>query len=180
MISKVANRYARAVIEWLGSDDKKVSHVVDELEAFGALQKSHKELSQVLGSKRFPYQKQDEILSAVCEKAGAGADTVRVLRLLLEQGRIREVASITENIRLLILESQKVIPIRVQSAYDLSKEEKEKLVTKFSSFLGKEVDAFYETETDLIGGLRVTAAGKTYDGSLSGWLNHFEERLGSI
>lgn len=180
MISKVANRYARAVLEWLDGDKKKINVVAEELESFGALQKSHKELSQVIGSKRFSYEQQDEILSAVCEKAKVSSDATRVLRLLLEQGRIREVSSIAENIRLLVLESQNVIPIRVQSPYDLSADEKEKLVTKFSSFLGKEVDAFYETESDLIGGLRVTAAGKTYDGSLSGWLNYFEERLGSI
>jgi F0F1-type ATP synthase delta subunit len=59
----------------------------------------------------------------------------------------------------------------------LSNEEKKVLEGRFAKVLNSPVSASYLVTPALVGGLKVTANGKTYDGTLSGWLNQVEEVL---
>ena len=55
---------------------------------------------------------------------------------------------------------------RVVTAAPLSKEEKTRLLAKLSSVAGKRVEASFETDEALLGGVLVEMDGRTYDGSL--------------
>jgi len=78
---------------------------------------------------------------------------------------------------LILLDSANVVSLKVETATSLEADEKKQIEDKFTKILGKRVEANYQVDPALIGGLRVTAAGRTYDGSLTGWLNSFEESL---
>jgi len=75
------------------------------------------------------------------------------------------------------LESGNVVSLSVETATSLETDEKKKIEDRFTKILGKKVEASYKVDPALLGGLRVTAAGRTYDGSLTGWLSSFEESL---
>lgn len=76
-----------------------------------------------------------------------------------------------------VLETANVIAVQVESATDMNADQKAKVERRFQSLLGKGVEASYRIDPKLIGGVRVTANGKTYDGSIAGWLSSFEEQL---
>jgi F0F1-type ATP synthase delta subunit len=67
--------------------------------------------------------------------------------------------------------------VDVASSHGLSADEKKSIETRFSKILGNPVEATYLVDPKLVGGVKVTAAGKTYDGTISGWLGQFEEIL---
>jgi len=67
--------------------------------------------------------------------------------------------------------------LKVKTAEELDDSHKSKIEQRFGKILGKKVEARYEIDPSLIGGLRVDAGGRTYDGSVDGWLTSFEERL---
>lgn len=91
--------------------------------------------------------------------------------------RLGLLASVAERLQLILLESTNVMPLIVETATTLEADEKKKIEEKFQTLLGKKVEATYIVVPSLIGGLKATAGGRTYDGSLVGWLNSFEDSL---
>ncbi len=179
--SKIALRYARAIVDSL-KDAKITQAVVDELRALAQTMASSKELELVLTSAIFSEQARQEVISDLVAKLKLSPQTHRILKVITEAKRMKFIAVIAESVHYLQLESTGIVPLKVQAAGDLNGDEKKKIETKFSKLLGKDVEASYEVDPTLIGGVKVTAAGRTYDGSVAGWLNTFEERLvgGSI
>ncbi len=101
----------------------------------------------------------------------------KVLCLLTEAGRIALLLQVAEHLRQLVLESQNIAPLRVESATQLSGDEKKKIEERFRAILGRGVSAFYQTDTALIGGIRATVDGVTYDGTLAAKLSVLREQL---
>ena len=91
--------------------------------------------------------------------------------------RLGHLPGIANRLHLLLLESAGTVPLDVNAAVALTAEEKDKVERRFAKMLGKKVEANYTVDASLIGGLRVTVGGRTYDGSLAGGLNNFEEQL---
>jgi F-type H+-transporting ATPase subunit delta len=78
--------------------------------------------------------------------------------------------AVLEKIVQLNLEQSEKIYLHVNSSHLLSGEQKEALEKKFFHMLKKPVVASYEIDSTLLGGVKVFAEGKTYDGSVEGWL----------
>jgi F-type H+-transporting ATPase subunit delta len=180
--TKVAARYAKAVIETFlngkGSESTAlVNKIVRELENFSSVIESNAELSSALLTDLFSEPEREAIVEDISAKLKLSPETKRILKVVSESKRLKVTRSIAEKIHLLLLESAGVVPIQVLSAGELGPDERKKVETKFKKVFGKEVEASYQVEPSLMGGLRVTAAGKTYDGSVSGWLETIEEKL---
>ena len=173
---KVAGSYARAIIDYLGDADK-ARTVADELSALGEVIESHAELSRVLTTGVFTEKQRREVLEEIMKKLKSGEDTKRMALVVSQQMRLRALSAIGERMHRLLQDHANVVPLHVESASALDAAEKKKVEQKFRSLLGKTVEASYAVDPNLIGGLRVTAAGKTYDGSLVGQLRAIEERL---
>ena len=61
---------------------------------------------------------------------------------------------------------RRVTEARVVTAHPLSEEEKARLTQRLSSVCGKQVEASFEVDGALLGGVLVEMDGRTYDGSL--------------
>ena len=180
-LDKIATSYAKAVYDHLG-DAAKVRAVGDELKSFAGVLAENKELSDVLATQRFSEEDRAGVLADLTARLKLSPDASRVLQVLSEMGRLDHVAGVAQKLHLLMLDAAGVVPLHVESSVGLDASEKQKVEQKFQKILGKKVEASYVVDPNLIGGLRVTAAGRTYDGTLSGWLNVFEQKLvgGSI
>jgi F-type H+-transporting ATPase subunit delta len=172
--AKVAARYAKAISELVGTDTKTV---ISELKQFAEVVQGHEELSQVLESDVFSAQERKAIIEDLTKKMKLSSLVTKILFVVSESKRMGSLKAIAEDLRLLVLESAGVIPLRVQTTGDLTKDEKKHVEEKFKKILGKDVEASYELEPALVGGLRVTAGGRTYDGSVAGWLATLAEQL---
>ena len=182
--TKVAARYAKAIVETYlkgagsnSADASNVKKIGEELERFASTIESNEELKTVLLTDLFSAPEREAIVEDIAAKLGLSTETKKILKVVSESKRLKATRSIAERLHLLLLDSAGIVPIQVLSAGELNGEERKKVETKFKKVFGKEVEASYEVEPSLMGGLRVTAVGKTYDGSVSGWLEIIEEKL---
>lgn len=173
---KVAFRYAKAAFDYVGSGAKS-RELAKALKTFADVMGENAQLARALTSNLFTKEQRRPIIEDIAKKLGLNADTVKILLVLSEAKRFSSLASIAARVHELVLESEDIIPIEVQSSGELDKAESEKIEKRFSALLGKKVEATYVIEPSVLGGLKVTAAGRSYDGTLSGWLGTFQERL---
>lgn len=173
---KVTNRYAKAFFEGL-RESKDSGRVVEDLEAFRSAAASHKELSALFASPGFAEAQKTQIVEDITAKMKLSPAATRILVGLSRMERLTALSPIVARLRVLLLEGQGVQPIHVRTAEPLSVEDKRAVENKFEKVLGKKVEATYETNKELVGGLRVVAGGRTFDGSVLGWLETLKERL---
>ncbi len=173
---KVANSYAKAIYEFLKTEAK-VRAMIQELTTFTQLNEANAELSHVLTTEVFTETQRAGVVDDISEKLKLSADTKRILHVLSTMRRLGHTGEIAEKLNLLLLDVAGVVPVRVEASTALDSGEKEKVEQRFTKLLGKKVEASYVVDPSLIGGLRVTAAGKTYDGSVAGWLEAVQEKL---
>jgi F-type H+-transporting ATPase subunit delta len=175
-LDKVAGRYAKAIFGYLKSEPK-VKVVQSELEAFAHLVDRQPELKRIFYSRLFSHTDRSAVIDDLCGRLKLSDDTRRTLRVISEMKRLESLKSIADKLGGLLLEAAQTVPLQVEAVSELGNDEKKKLEQKFSKILGKKIEAKYRIDPSLIGGVRVTAGGRTYDGSVSGWLSNFEERL---
>ncbi|MSP18249.1 MAG: ATP synthase F1 subunit delta [Bdellovibrionales bacterium] len=173
---KVSYRYAKAIFDYV-KDGANLRSLIAELKEFAQTVSTHSELSLVLTSDIYSTEDRHAILKDLFLKKSLSETAKRVLLVLSSAKRLGLVASIAERLQLILLESTNVMPLIVETATTLEADEKKKIEEKFQTLLGKKVEATYIVVPSLIGGLKATAGGRTYDGSLVGWLNSFEDIL---
>ena len=93
----------------------------------------------------------------------------QVVSLLLEKKPRGYMAILTQFQRLLKLDVQRRTA-RVDSATDLSPQQKEAIETSLRGLMPEGLEIHYRTEPKLIGGLRVKLGSDVYDTSISGKL----------
>ena len=175
-LNKVASSYARALhaVAGKGGDSQKIA---DNLAQFSAWLDESSELKMVCGSVRFTQEQRLAVVGDLATKAKFDDITKKALAILTESNRLLAAGAIAEQLRLLALADADVAPMQVDSAEELDESERKDLVKRFEKVLGKKVEAQYAVDPSLLGGVRVVAEGRTYDGSLKGQLSALSERL---
>jgi len=173
---KVALRYGKAAYDFLANPQKGLL-VSSELEAFAKVLEENTELAAALTNEAFPAAKRIEVLKDISKKQELSEEATKILCVLTDNKRILSVAGVARRIHLMCLEAAEVAALEVESPETLSDSDKKKIEEKFTKILGKKVEARYRTDQTLLGGLRVTTGGRTYNGTLSGWLENIEEKL---
>lgn len=173
---KAAFRYAKAAFDYLDSG-KKAKSLAEELRALAGVIRANEQLTQVLESEAFSSEQRRPILEDLAKKLKLSADALKVALVISGARRLGALGAIAQKLHELVLVSEDIVPLAVQSPTELSEAEKEKVEKRFASLLGKKVEATYEVDASLLGGLRVSAAGRSYNGTLAGWLSAFQESL---
>ena len=173
---KVSQRYAKAIFDHV-KDAAKLRSLIEELRNFAALIEGHAELSLVLTSDVYSEKERSAVIEDLAAKAKLSIDVKKVLLVLSAAKRLDHLTGVAERLQHILLESAGVAPLSIETATTLETEEKKKIEEKFQKILGKKVEANYKVDPALIGGIKATAGGRTYDGSLVGWLTSFEENL---
>ncbi len=175
-MANVADRYARAIFDHLKNADK-TRAFLGELEQFKATVTNSKELQSVLFSEVIAAKDRRAITEDIVAKLKLSDTARKVLVVLSERMRLPFVGAVAERLKARLLNSLGRVALTVESVRDLDADEKKKIETKFAKLFGREVEATYRLQKELIGGIRVTAAERTYEGSLAGWLSTLGERL---
>lgn len=178
--STIAARYAQAVLDSILAETKNTEQVqkaAQEMASLAEIIQKNKELSTVLWSEIFSTEERALVLEDLSKKLGILKQVKRAVIVMSNAGRLCYLAQVAAKLHLLLLHLLNTVPLNVKASYELSQDDRKRVEKKFSSLFGKPVEASYEVDPSLLGGLRVTADGRTYDGSLSGWLKSFEEAL---
>lgn len=173
---KVVSRYSKAIFESLKAS-KSADKVLAELEAFAKLVAEHEELSLVVHAPTFTVQQRLDVIGDITAKMKADKKTVEILTAICKMERLDQIGGIVSRLRVKVLENESIQPIHVWTAEPLAADDRKLVEDKFAKLLGKKVDAAYAARPGLVGGLKVSAGGRTFDGTVSGWLDTLKDRL---
>jgi F-type H+-transporting ATPase subunit delta len=168
----LARRYARALFDVAREKDQ-AAEIARELRGAVTTIEGNDELRAVLHHRALRGDRKRGIVAAIW-KEGLLA---RLLALLAERGRLELLPSVAEHFERTWNESRGVASGEAVSATPLSEEQREALGAALGKNLGLTVELRTRVDPGLLGGLRVTVGGRTYDGSVRARLRALRERL---
>lgn len=171
-VELIARRYATALADTVGNDYKNVQ---DELKIFETMMNG--ELSAMFANPALSHIDKVKVLETLLKKAKPNKLTGNFLRVLLENGRIVDLAQINKSFVQVLEERSGVISAKITSARELTAKEQKDLVTNVEKMVGKKVSLSYEINKEIIGGI-VTRIGSTvYDSSVKTQLDNLKKQL---
>lgn len=174
-LNRVATLYAKAFLASL--KEKELETVIEELKIFSGMLAQSADLRRVVASPMLTEEVRLSVLKDILAKAKASPATVRVLSTITEKRRLEALEGITQTLEDMKLTREGTVPIYVASGLAMDAGSRKKLEAKFESVLKKKVKANYSVEPSLIAGVQVTANGRSYEGSMAGWLNRLNEEF---
>ncbi len=166
----LAGRYARAF-------DALSENNADAAERFNAL----KQAAQVLrGAKAYmndPAVASVDKIHLVKEAFASDKEVSGFISALLEAKRYYLLDVCVSELRLLLDKRLGVLRAQVQTAFELSADQKKRVEEALGQFAGKQVQAQYTTDPSLLGGLSARLGDVLIDGTLKGRFAKLQEEL---
>lgn len=165
-----SKRYAKALFELANGNG--VSYV-EPLDALASAIESNEELSSVLASPCVSSLEKAAVLKSLAGEVKADETLTNFLEFFGEQGRAELLPEVTAWMEEFERVKNGVIVARVQSAAELTKAQREELITFVKSESKDAQDVVLEEEVDesLIAGVRVYVGAKEFDTTVRGRLN---------
>ncbi|MBE6787643.1 MAG: ATP synthase F1 subunit delta [Ruminococcaceae bacterium] len=158
------NEYSKALFI-LATEKEAIEEYTDCLENIKAVIEESPEYLEYLFSPAEPLSNR---LNAIDQAfVSAPENIVSFLKLLCENGHIRELPLLIEDFFDLKRIYENSIVAEVTSAVELTKSQKLRLEEKLSKMEGKNITAIYNVDKNLLGGIKIEVGGKTLDGSTS-------------
>ncbi len=172
----LAQRYARALVD-VALQHGQADQVRQELSAFAAVVQESAALRSALANPAVGRDKKQAILKKLAAQLGAGKTMQNFLMVLADNRRAQLLPQIREaydeqlNLRMGVAEAE------VTSARELTAAEKEKLVAALGKMTGKQMQARYAQDANLIGGTIVRVGSTIYNSSVRDQLKRMREKL---
>ena len=172
MATAAAKRYARAAFE-LASDEGRVDDWRAQLVALRQVM-TEPRVVQVLSNPTIPTEQRMEFLGA-----GDGFDphVVNLGRLLIESGRVHDIAGVAEAFDDLADEAAGRVRAVVTTAVELPSEDRDEVARQLSSRLGKEVTLRTLVDPRVLGGLKLQYGDRLIDATIATRLQQLRRRL---
>ncbi len=175
-VETVARRYAAALADVVVKTGE-TSTVRTELKAWEAMLLANQDLAAVFANPAISHLNKEAILSKLLEKSQPGRTTANFLKVLLQNGRLGEIAEINNRFESEIEARSGNVVARITSARELSDGEKSELSASLVGLTGKQVKPEYLVDKNILGGV-VTQIGSTvYDGSVRTKLDNLKAEL---
>jgi F-type H+-transporting ATPase subunit delta len=170
----LARRYARALLDVAERQGPNAALALrDELRAFAPIVAGHPELQRALVHPGVGSEAKKRLLAAVAEQAGASTLPRRLLEVLAERDRAGLLEDVVEAYAGLANAAQGIVSAEAVSAVALPDPQRRAL----AAALGDAVELRTRVEPQVLGGLLVRVAGKTYDGTVRTRLDSLRRRL---
>lgn len=120
-----------------------------------------------------PFITRSQLEQLFCDVLNQELDIERknFIRLLVEYKRLSLLPEIAEQFKTRVQAEEKELTVEVESAVDLTKEQKEKLSEKLTKRFKLKVSLNTHVNPELLGGVLIRAGDTVIDGSLRGKLN---------
>ncbi|MBR3631853.1 MAG: ATP synthase F1 subunit delta [Elusimicrobiaceae bacterium] len=165
----LARRYARA-LDALSPDAEQAAFVCKNLAQAAAL------LERAAGYMQDPSvplkQKKEFVSEVVTERIAA-----QFIETLLEAKRYYLLAACVSQTQQLLDERMGVMRAHVETAFELSKAQQERVEQTLGKFTGKTIQGQFAVKPELLGGLRVRMGDTLLDGSVQGRFEKLQEEL---
>ena len=168
-----ARRYARALLD-VALEKGAADEVRRALEGAVALLEGNRELLAVLAHPAVAAERKKKIAAALWKEKGLVA---RLLELLAERDRILLVPALAETYVSLLNAHRHVVAALAVSAAPFEEEQRGALTDAIGRATGMGVELETRVEPEVLGGVRVSMAGRVYDGTVRARLRALRERL---
>ena len=166
----LAQRYARA-FDGLSQSAQQAAA------CFEALRMAGEQLKQAQTFMQNPAVSSVQKKAFVQELFSSEKEVVAFLSALIEAKRYYLLDECVKEISLLLKNRQGIVHANVQTAFALTQEQKQRVEEALKVFSGKNIEATYEVEPSLLGGLRVRLADVLIDGSLKRKFEKLREEI---
>jgi F-type H+-transporting ATPase subunit delta len=172
---RVARRYALALFS-AAKESNAIDETAQDLDAIGSILQSNGEARQFLESPEVDRNAKLQFVDKVFSDR-ARPLTMRLLRLLIDKNRQKELPGIQREYRLAMEDSKGILRAFITSAVKLSDNELERITQRISKQTGKQVIAETEVDPGVIGGVSVQYGNSVLDGTVFGALKRLEEKF---
>ena len=166
----LAQRYARA-FDGLSQSAQQAAA------CFEALRMAAEQLKQAQTFMQNPAVSSVQKKAFVQDLFSSEKEVVAFLSALIEAKRYYLLDECVKEISLLLKNRQGIVHANVQTAFALTQEQKQRVEEALKVFSGKNIEATYEVEPSLLGGLRVRLADVLIDGSLKRKFEKLREEI---
>ncbi len=176
-MASFASRYAQALADVVFEAHLSPKETQRQLGDFGAAWKESRELREFLVDPSFPAEQKVGLLDKLNGKLGMSQQVRNFVAVLIRNRRIAGFEEVAAEFRREINRRLGIFEAKVVSARTLDEPERRELEQQIASLTGGQVEAQYEVDSSLIGGVVVRTGSTVYDGSVRGRLNRLREEL---
>lgn len=176
MMRRFARPYARAIVDVAGSAQK-AQELRNELDRFEAARASAADLQELYANPGIDLDSKIKVTTAIAAKLGLADLTRKVLEVLIRNGRINDLAAVSEAVTALVNEELGVAIAEVRTAHPLSAAETDELKSTLEKKVGKKVDVRLSTDPSLIAGFVAKIGSEIWDASVTGKIHKFRASL---
>jgi len=126
---------------------------------------SHPEVHAVVTSPRFLKEQIEKLMEGLLGSQ-TNASQRNFVRILVDNQRLLLLPEILVLFEALRAEAEKTVNVVVDSAFELSAAQQEKIVTTLKARLGREIELVCKVNKELLGGIVIRAGDKVIDGSV--------------
>ena len=171
------SRYARAFADVLFESHLNVKEAQQQLEDFGSAWHESRELREYMLAPSVSVNEKVRLLDKLNARLGMSQQTRNFIAVLIRNGRLPAFDEIAAEFRLEVNRRLNIFEARVISARGLDSLERSELEKQIAAITGGQVDAHFEEDKSLIGGIVVQIGSTVYDGSVRGRLSRLHREL---
>ena len=177
-MTKTAKTYGSALYE-LARDEGETAAILTQLETVSAIIGDNADFVRIVSSVALP---KAERCGLIDEAFGGRVHPylLNFLKILCENGTMKELSGCYDEYRARYNEDNGIIEVRAVSVVPLSDAQRDRLCKKLAAATGKTIHLTEKLDPALIGGVRVEAAGISYDGTVLGHIERIGRSLSEI
>ena len=174
----LARRYARAALDVAAEQGSPAAAALaGELSALAALLENNDELRRVLPNPGLGSDARRRVLASIVAQAGGSTLLARLVDLLARNDRVGLLPALAEEYADALNRREGRVSAQSVSAVPLAEAQRAALAQALGSAVGRNVELEARVDPAVLGGVRVTVGGRTYDGTVRSRLAALRERL---
>jgi F-type H+-transporting ATPase subunit delta len=175
-VETIARRYAVALADVVMKSGE-TQTVQTELRQWETLLSSNTELQNAFGNPAISFANKEKVLEQLISRSGPSKTSANFLRVLLKNGRLKEIDEINEKFSAVLEERSGIVSASITSARELPSDEKEHLKRNLEKLTGRRVNINFSIDENIIGGVVTRIGSMVYDGSVKTQLENLREQL---
>lgn len=171
----ISSRYAKAIYS-LAEEKQQVEVILNDFKLILDTIDNSRELDNLIESPIVAGEKKLAILKEVFGESLSDT-TISFLKLITEKSRTHYVDSIAKEYELIYNSKNNIVPVVIETAIQLDEEGKTKIVEMLKNWTKSTIQAKYEVNPELKGGLKVNIKGWVFDATIKNQLEKLRRRL---
>jgi len=179
MNDAIAKHYATALADAVFKPNSGLSprEAVDQFRAVAAVFQESKQLQRALLFPAVKRPRKEAVVARIAADLGLHRLFKNFLLVIVSHRRTTDLANMRREFEAIVDDRLGWVPAEIESATELTAEEKEHIERALGTQIGKFIRAHYSVDPNLLGGVRARVASKEYDATVRGGFEQMRRRL---